>query len=168
MNAFNLSKKAVIVTLGSRSWSIHFYIEGAMRTIAAFLSPSINDSIILTHWLRTLEGVGRDWWRRGEIIWSEIESESFLTGCVIVSWLLRRSFQFCFGCKLKKWYYHGMGWWCNRRLINFQGCHFPWFLPDPIEESIYFHTISLLFLEKLKFFVSVFFSKVIMSNSLPR
>lgn len=87
-------------------------IEGAI-----FYEDCCGIGVTINKWLDYLDsltadirGVGRDWWTRGEM---RGERELHLRCVIIVNWLLRRSFQFCFGCKLKKWDDAAM-WWCNR------------------------------------------------------
>ena len=81
---------------------LSFCIEGAI-----FYQDCCGISVTINKWLDYLEsltadirGVGRDWWTWGEM---RERRELHLRCVIIVNWLLRRSFQFCFGCKLEKW-----------------------------------------------------------------
>ena len=120
---------------------LSFCIEGAI-----FYQDCCGISVTINKWLDYLEsltadirGVGRDWWTWGEM---RERRELHLRCVIIVNWLLRRSFQFCFGCKLEKWDDAEMGW-CNRGVWVWAS-HFLNQSWPHLHRVILFHTMFLI------------------------
>ena len=135
---------------------LSFCIEGAI-----IYEDCCGISVTINKWLDYLDsltadirGVGWDWWT-----WGEMKPELHLRCVIIVNWLLRRSFQFCFGCKLKKWDDAGMRWWWCNRSVWVWTSHFPISgLTSSPSHSL--HTMNVphvtFFREKIELFIGVF------------